>query len=154
MIEVIGDLWTYPCPTKVITTNGDVNKAGLAVMGRGVALQAAEKWPHIRKYLAQRLTEGNVVHSLGSFDVWGGSIHLISFPVKHHWHEKADLGLIQQSAVQLVKWMDIAPSLNREVVMPRPGCGNGGLSWAEVKPVIDWLDDRFLIIDLPPRRRT
>ena len=37
-----------------------------------------------------------------------------------------------------------------EVVLPRPGCGFGGLGWDEVGPLlVPRLDDRFLVVRWP-----
>jgi len=151
MIEIEGDLFArYPgLNARVITTNGDVRKDGRAVMGRGVARQAAQRWPSLRLRLGDLIAGseafhlpayGNHVHHLGSF--YNGN--LVSFPVKHHWQDTADLSLIVQSCRELVK---LTTKMNwRFVLMPRPGCGNGGLTWDVVKPMIQpLLDDRFFI---------
>lgn len=42
MIEVKGNLWTYPAEVRVITTNGFVKKNGEAVMGIGQMLMSWE----------------------------------------------------------------------------------------------------------------
>lgn len=145
MLEVYGNIWDYPATVRVITTNGDVNRKGLAVMGRGVALQAAERLPHVREDLGSMLfVNGNVVQSLGpyagcAFDVW-------TFPVKHHWGDRADLKLIERSAREIMNFA-IRTHQDGPIVLPRPGCGNGQLEWADVKPIIEpILDDRFHVI--------
>lgn len=150
MKEVFGNLWTYPAAIRVITTNGDVNKAGLAVMGRGVALQAAQRWPDIRLTLALFLKEdGNHVHNLGSFGMRTKWFNVWSFPVKHHWYERADGLLIARSAQEAVAMAD-AMGWDAPIVLPRPGCGNGQLQWKQVRPWIEGiLDDRFHVIDRP-----
>jgi hypothetical protein len=76
---------------------------------------------------------------------------LASFPVKHHWHEQADLALIERSATQLVRLADKFGYEN--VFLPRPGCGNGRLSWPDVRPVLArTLNDRFTVVTFPPKR--
>lgn len=146
MIEVYGDLWELAEDNNVdaivITTNGDVNRFGKAVMGRGCALEAAKKFPTLPARLARSLAiNGNIVQS---FPVMGKPV-LYTFPVKHHWHEKADPDLILKSTVAL---KDIADwTRYTKVILPRPGCGNGGLKWEDVKPIIEpYLDDRFMIV--------
>lgn len=145
MIEVFGDLWTYEADAKCITTNGFVRRDGKAVMGRGVAKQAVNKWPEIQDLLGQFISYmGNQPYVISGPERVG--FYLISYPVKHNWWEKADLELIEQSAIKLVilcsdyDW--------KTIVLPRPGCGNGQRTWEEVKPAIEEiLDDRFHVID-------
>jgi hypothetical protein len=150
MIEVTGNLWDYPADVRVITTNGAVRKDGCCVMGRGCALEATQRYPHIALALGRLIQQrGNIPHLLvrptaESAGVW-------SFPVKHHWREQADLDLIRRSAEILVAeccayaddWTDRGPV----IVMPRPGCGNGRLKWDDVRPILqEILDDRFHVI--------
>lgn len=142
MIEAYGDFWGMPARVKCITTNGDVNAQGLAVMGRGVAKDFAMKFPQGRRLLGDRLKrEPNEPHYIISDDV----TQYWSFPVKHHWQEKADLSLIYRSAQILVGLMK---SIDGIVLIPRPGCGNGGLRWEHVKPVIApiFRNDRYVLI--------
>lgn len=45
--------------------------------------------------------------------------------------------------------IELADNFKREAILiPKPGCGNGGLKWEDVKKQIEpLLDDRFIIID-------
>lgn len=142
MIEVHGDLWEYPADIHVITTNGVVKKNGCCVMGRGCAQQARDMFPLIDLVLGNRISDqGNIVHDLGPWQYHDNHYHIMSFPVKHHWRDQADIRLIEQSAIQLAR-----VTLG-SVVIPRPGCGNGGLDWDDVRPVLkELLDDRFTVI--------
>lgn len=141
MIEVRGNLWTYPADIRVITTNGTVKKNGECVMGRGCALEATKKYSGIAKILGTHIKEkGNHVGF-----IFGSAEGIWSFPVKHNWYEKADIELIKRSAEELVALLPKDKKLR--VVLPRPGCGNGGLKWEDVKPVLEpILDDRFHVI--------
>jgi hypothetical protein len=139
MREICGNIWDYREKAIVaITTNGQVSRSGKAVMGRGVAAQAAIMFPEIPEKLAQCIIEaGNHVHYLGD--------NIVSFPVEHSPYQIPDLRLIEYSARELVAMAD-----NRgwqSVVVPRPGCGGGGLSWKEVRPILEnCFDDRFTVI--------
>ena len=149
MKEIYGDLWDADCDLRVVTTNGDVNRRKAAVMGRGCALEAKSKVPGIEYHFARRLNEhGNRVMLLAKLP--DGS-RLASFPVKHHWKDEADLALIRRSAGQLVALADTFGF--ERVVIPRPGCGNGRLSWTAVKDALaDALDERFSVITFAPGR--
>lgn len=155
MLEAFGDIWELAdegCDALVITTNGYVKKSdGLAVMGRGIANQAAKRFPKLPAELGWCLRQyGN-----HCFVFSGHSPHydIVTFPVKPTfgpkgepgWMVKAELPLIAQSAKELVgiakryDWIDI--------LVPRPGCGYGMLHWGNVKPVLSRiLDDRFTAI--------
>lgn len=142
MIEVRGNLWTYRADCRVITTNGTVKRNGECVMGRGCAAEAKQRWPEVPRALGFLIgTGGNHVYRLPSYV---GILNLYSFPVKHHWMQKADLDLIRRSAEELLVAVETGPLV---VVLPRPGCGNGSILWSDVRPVIaPILDDRFHVI--------
>lgn len=142
------DLWSISADAVVITTNGDVNSSGRAVMGRGCAREATLRIEDIEVKLADALrVGGNRVHWFAQVrDVIDDRrFDLITFPVKHRWHEHADLELIERSTRELVRIVD--RSGYQTVVLPRPGCGNGKLQWKAVRSFIeDLLDDRFVVV--------
>jgi hypothetical protein len=142
MLEVVGDIWDYHDQGHwvAITTNGCVKTSGSAIMGRGVALQAAEKWPELPRELGKWIrSNGNVVYM---------SIkkRLFTFPTKHDWRSDSDIDLIEQSARRL-RWLAGAFSLQGPIYLPRPGCGNGRLEWSEVEPLLSVIfDSRFVVV--------
>lgn len=145
MYEAFGDFWGSHLATiggsdrphyYCITTNGTVKTNGLAVMGRGIALQAAQRFPALPYLLGVSLRHhGNRVVSLGThLSTSRVPYDLIAFPVKHHWDEIGTLRLIEQSAIELAaiaRWLPDAVFL-----LPQPGCGSGQLKWADVQPLI------------------
>ena len=61
------------------------------------------------------------------------------------WMAASNLALIEQSTKELVTIADERGW--RNIVLPRPGCGAGELSWDEVRPILsDLLDERFYTI--------
>jgi len=151
MRELQGDLWdaatALQADAVAITTNGFVKKNGEAVMGRGVALEAKQRWADLPRLLGASISKfGNKLHA---FPIVLGDrpMTLIAFPVKHHWWERADPELIYYSALNLKVWAEHLHPAVKCVVLPRPGCGNGGLEWEQVKPILEkWLDDRFVVV--------
>lgn len=142
MIEGCCDIWLYLGKAVIaVTTSGSVARNGKAVMGRGVARQAAQQFPDLPERLGLLLkSAGNHVHYLGE--------GIVSFPVEESAWECPDLRLISRSARELRELAD------REgwqtVVVPRPGCGGGGLNWREVRPLLEpYFDDRFVVMSAP-----
>jgi len=144
MLEKTVDLWSTDADAIVITTNGTVKTNGKAVMGKGCALEAANKWPNLPELLGIAIrTSGNHVYGFRLGTVY----HLITFPVKHAWYEKADIILIVRSVHELVKFVNAWQF--KTVAMPRPGCGNGRLEWGVVHAAIEpLLDNRFTVVTL------
>lgn len=150
MKEVIGDIWDYHKQGHwiVITTNGTVKTDGSCVMGRGVALQAKQRFPNLPLELGSRIRgcampygEWSVGNNLKGFY----NYKIITFPVKHNWWEKADLVLIEESCRQL----QASCHGNQDIkYMVRPGCGAGELDWRDIKPILEkYLDDRFIVVE-------
>ena len=147
MKEITGELWDYYGKENFvvcITTNGTVKKNGEAVMGRGCAKEATERLPRIAKRLGASLNTIGLqfFEPVNLGNEWTDPIAL--FPVKYNWWEQADLELIKKSASQLRDRALAWP--NCTYILPRPGCGNGRLTWDQVKPVIDFLPDNVWVI--------
>jgi hypothetical protein len=140
MKQAFGDLWEF-AGTIAITTNGFVKRDRTCVMGRGCARQAAVRFPELPRRLASRISAaGNHVFHFPEH-------RLITFPVKHTWWEAADLGLIERSARELLKMIEVK-KIQEAVYLPRPGCGNGRLEWEGVRKILSPIlkSDQFHIV--------
>lgn len=138
MLEECGDLWTLPADYRCITTNGALRRNGKAIMGKGVALEARNRYHDVEAILGSLIDRyQNHVFHLG--------YNLISFPTKHHWRLDSDIQLIKRSAQELVALLKDNPA--KRVLLTRPGCGNGNLQWSEVKIAIQDIlaDNKFII---------
>ena len=141
MIEISADMWSYLDKAIIaITTGGAVSRSGRCAMPRGCAAQARERFPGLDQQLGELIqAHGNHVHCLDH--------GLVSFPVEHTPYEVPSLALIEQSCSELIRLADEKGWT--KIVVPRPGCGGGGLSWKDVGPIIEkYFDDRFIIISL------
>jgi hypothetical protein len=159
MHEITGNLWEEiknPIYSAVCcTTNMTVKKNGELVMGAGVAKQFAKRFPSLPKrwgYQTNLILKGKLKSNLivTKYPIERiSTIDLVSFPTKYDWKEKSDIDLIKRSAIQVYMISQVLGWFN--VLLPRPGCSNGGLDWhSEVKPILlEILDERFWIITLP-----
>ena len=109
----------------------------VGVMGRGIALQFKKAFPDNCKHYIQvcknkKLFPGEMlVFDRGSFL---NPRYIINFPTKNHWKEKSNLEFIRSGLSALtaeVKRLGI-----KSIAIPPLGCGNGGLNWSDVKPLI------------------
>lgn len=145
MKEITGNIWDFHDKGHwiVITTNGNVKANGEAVMGKGIALQAKQKFPGLPKVLGQSIVFcGNVVTILGQPPFL--DYRIVSFPTKRNWWEKADPSLIEKGC----KVLSTTWPKDRNLYMVRPGCSNGQLDWKDVKPILErYLDDRFIVVE-------
>ena len=113
-----------------------VNTVG--VMGKGIALMFKEQFPdNFREYAAACKT-GEV--RLGEMFVTENSDFLgpkwiVNFPTKDHWRSRTRLEWIAQGMKALVRVIEERQI--RSIAVPPLGCGNGGLNWRNVKPVIE-----------------
>lgn len=109
----------------------------VGVMGKGIALQFKQAFP--RNYDAYRRACDAGEVRLGEMFVFGtGSMinprWIINFPTKGHWKAKSRLSDIETGLEDLKRV--ILENGIRSIAVPPLGCGNGGLDWAEVEPVI------------------
>ncbi|KRB88445.1 type II toxin-antitoxin system antitoxin DNA ADP-ribosyl glycohydrolase DarG [Noviherbaspirillum sp. Root189] len=127
-----GNLLTAQVEALVNTVNTE------GVMGKGIALQFKQAYPAMFKSYeaackAKEVRLGRVhVYDLGG--LVGGPKWIINFPTKGHWKSKSRLVDIKAGLEDLVAKVR---ELNiRSIAVPPLGCGFGGLSWADVEPLI------------------
>jgi O-acetyl-ADP-ribose deacetylase (regulator of RNase III) len=129
-----GDLFAEPAEALVNTVNC------VGVMGKGVALEFKRRWPdNFRKYKqacdAKMLRPGMLyTHQVGDMFSASGPKFIINFPTKNHWRADSKIEYIETGLDALVDVL--RRSGITSVALPPLGCGNGGLKWEEVRPLI------------------
>ncbi len=150
MIEAVGDLWKHPARFKVVPINWTLNKRGALVMGAGVAKQAADRYPEL-PYDLGKFVRMRTRDSLGPTPVFVARYNVIALPTKTDWRFRSELPFVEKMIQLLAESVFCTPpGPHREVVMPRPGCGLGGLRWEEdVKPICEryLVGDHYIVID-------
>jgi O-acetyl-ADP-ribose deacetylase (regulator of RNase III)/uncharacterized protein YwgA len=113
----------------------------VGVMGKGVALEFKNRWPeNFRAYKslcdAGSLRPGRMfVFRTPQLFESNEPRYLINFPTKDHWRGKSQLQYIADGLDDLIA--QVRANHIRSIAMPPLGCGNGGLDWADVKPIIE-----------------
>lgn len=119
-----------------------VNTVG--VMGKGIALQFKRAYPANYGDYRAACERGEVrlgrVHVFDSHRV-GLRRYVLNFPTKGHWRSTSSLADIQTGLDDLVR---VVTELGiGSVAIPPLGCGNGGLNWDEVRPLIERACERM-----------
>lgn len=110
----------------------------MGVMGKGIALQFKERFSlnfkcYVAAYKKGELKVGKMlVVKENSFQ---GEKWIINFPTKIEWFKKSQYEYIEEGLkdlVQVIRDYDI-----KSIAIPPLGCGNGGLNWDKVKPMME-----------------
>lgn len=109
-----------------------VNTAG--VMGKGIALTFRNRYPEMYSIYRQACACHKL--TIGRLLLWYGTDHwVLNFPTKEHWRNPSKLEYIEQGLKKFdQKYLDYNIY---SVAFPRLGCGNGGLRWEDVKPLME-----------------
>lgn len=125
---LIGDLFVSKAQTLVNTVNT------VGVMGKGVALEFKKRFPDMFDDYAARCERKQV--KLGEpylyHDLAGATV--VNFPTKDHWRSPSRLADIERGLDYFV--IHYAEWKITSIAFPPLGCGNGGLEWTEVGPLI------------------
>ncbi len=113
-----------------------VNTVG--VMGKGIALQFKKAFPEMFKAYEVICAKGEL--EPGTLHVYDRGVmfnprFIINFPTKRDWRARSKLEDIQSGLDALVRVVDELGI--RSIALPPLGCGQGGLNWADVFPLID-----------------
>jgi hypothetical protein len=160
-----------------ITTNGVVKQNGHAVMGAGVARQAASRWPSIPKTLGAKINfNGNVVQIISKRPSLDDEYSVVAFPTKpvsvvlhrKKWGDITDVlvgkewkykdgdivpGYYAKSTKEIIErsLKQLVQLANREdwtrVALPIPGIGHGDMEKSVVMGLLNYLDDRFIVVE-------
>lgn len=113
----------------------------VGVMGKGIALQFDRSFPKNSVLYAQACK--NQTLRPGGILVFERELELehpvplaiVNFATKDHWRGKSKLEWIERGLAELVR--EVQRRGWRSIAVPPLGCGNGGLDWNVVRPLIE-----------------
>ncbi len=131
-IEASGNLLDADVDALVNTVNT------VGVMGKGIALQFKKAFPANFKAYEQACKRKEVV--LGKMFVFDNGqlarpCWIVNFPTKGHWRSRSRISDLEAGLDDLRAV--IAELKITSIALPPLGCGNGGLNWADVRPLIE-----------------
>lgn len=128
MIIKIGDIFESKATTLVNTVNC------VGVMGKGIALEFKKRYPSMFSEYVTLCNTGSVKPGIPYYyqDLLGTSI--INFPTKDHWRSPSKLSYV----ISGLEWfrMNYESLGITSIAFPPLGCGNGGLPWSVVGPLM------------------
>lgn len=113
-----------------------VNTVG--IMGKGIALQFKRAYPENYEQYSAACGRGEVV--IGRIFVHETNLldnprYILNFPTKQHWRSRSKIVDIAAGLEDLRRV--IVEHRISSVAVPPLGCGNGGLAWTDVRPLIE-----------------
>ncbi len=128
MIVKIGDLFESKC-TAIVNT---VNCVG--VMGKGIALEFKRRYPEMYDDYVAKCRSGEVRPGKPYVYTGRDGTKVLNFPTKDHWRSPSRLSYIIDGLDWFVKhYQEYGID---SIAFPPLGCGNGGLSWKTVGPLM------------------
>lgn len=133
-----------------------VNTVGF--MGKGIAAQFKRAYPDNFTYYKAACERGDVVpcqmlvYTTGTLT---SPRYIINFPTKRHWRAKSRKSDVECGLVSLVH--EVRSREIRSIALPALGCGNGGLDWEDIRPLIEKAFESMPEVDVvlfgpPPSR--
>lgn len=110
----------------------------VGVMGKGIALQFKQAFPDNFKAYSRACKSNEVLPGamfITEISRFTNPKYIINFPTKRHWKAKSKIEDIQSGLKALIA--DIQRFNIKSIAIPPLGCGNGGLDWGEVHPLIE-----------------
>ncbi len=106
----------------------------VGVMGKGIAKEFKQRDPEMFVAYKKICDDGKLTP--GKLWLWRGrESWTLNFPTKMHWRNPSRLEWIEAGLTKFVSGYEKLGI--REISFPRLGCGNGGLNWDDVRPLME-----------------
>lgn len=124
----IGDIFESKCLTIVNTVNC------VGVMGKGIALEFKKRYPEMFMDYVNKCDSGQVKTGTPYVFDNGDGMKILNFPTKDHWRSPSRLSFV----IEGLDWFleNYEKYGITSIAFPPLGCGNGGLSWEIVGPIM------------------
>ncbi len=128
MVVKIGNLFESKCSTIVNTVNC------VGVMGKGIALEFKKRYPEMYTEYIHKCHNGEVQPGLPYVYQDDKGTSILNFPTKDHWRSPSRLSYVIDGLDWFIE--NYKKYHIESIAFPPLGCGNGGLSWDVVGPIM------------------
>lgn len=128
MIVKIGNMFESKCSTIVNTVNC------VGVMGKGIALEFKKRYPAMYYDYVEKCDTGQVKPGKPFVYQNSDGTKILNFPTKDHWRSPSRLSYVIDGLDWFVENYE-SYGIN-SIAFPPLGCGNGGLTWSIVGPIM------------------
>lgn len=120
----------FDSPAQAITNT--INTVG--VMGKGLALEFKQRFPALFEDYRKRCEQGLVRPGIPY--LWEDDhVQVLNFPTKRRWQDPSRIEDIEEGLKYLsTHYQEMGI---QTLALPPLGCGNGGLNWENVRPLIE-----------------
>ena len=128
MMVKIGNIFESKCSTIVNTVNC------VGVMGKGIALEYKKRYPEMYVDYVKRCNMNEVKTGIPYVYTNEDGLKILNFPTKDHWRSPSRLSYV----IDGLNWfIDNYEKYGIDsIAFPPLGCGNGGLSWDVIGPIM------------------
>jgi O-acetyl-ADP-ribose deacetylase (regulator of RNase III)/uncharacterized protein YwgA len=124
----IGDIFESKCLTIVNTVNC------VGVMGKGIALEFKKRYPEMFMDYVKKCNSGQVRTGQPYIYDNGDGMKILNFPTKDHWRSPSRLSYVIEGLDWFIENYEKYGITS--IAFPPLGCGNGGLTWEIVGPIM------------------
>ena len=124
----IGDMFESRCGTIVNTVNC------VGAMGKGIALEFKKRYPEMYREYVDKCRLGEVKPGKPYIYNNADGTRILNFPTKDHWRSPSRLSYVMDGLDWFVKHYEEYGV--KSIAFPPLGCGNGGLTWETVGPLM------------------
>ena len=123
-----GDIFNSPAQVLVNTVNT------VGAMGKGIALEFKKRYPDM--FNTYRTVCEKKKLAVGKMLLWYAPDYwILMLPTKEHWQKPSRIEYIEKGLMTFAeKYADYNIT---SIAFPKLGCGNGGLDWDEVRPIME-----------------
>ena len=128
MIIKVGNIFESKCSTIVNTVNC------VGVMGKGIALEYKKLYPEMYLDYVKKCNAGEVKTGTPYVYLNDDGSKILNFPTKDHWRSPSRLSYVIDGLDWFIENYDKYGI--DSIAFPPLGCGNGGLTWDVVGPIM------------------